>query len=225
METSTEPAVGAPRARGRLRLRDDSGAAAVEFALVASLLLILVFGIIEFSLVMRDSLSISSAVRTGARVASAEAGAGMCTPGTPTCPVALPNLAQDAANAVQRAGTAMPKDAIDELWVFRANAAGLPIGATSMETATCSTDCIRFRWVDANDRFTYQSGSWNSKNIAACVGTNPDGTSKADGIGVYIKATHNFLLPLFGSSLTLRDRTAMNFEPLANFQCKSGTHP
>ena len=197
----------------------------MEFALIASLLLILVFGIIEFSLVMRDSLSISSAVRTAARVASAEAGAGMCTPTTSTCPTPLPNLAQDAANAVQRAGTAIPKDSIDELWVFRANAAGLPIGATSMETATCSTDCIRFRWVDANDKFTYQSGSWNSRNIAACVGTNPDGTSKADGVGVYIKATHNYLMPLFGTSLTLRDRTAMNFEPLANFQCKSGTHP
>ncbi len=221
------PVRGATRRRlgARLPRRDDSGAAAVEFALIAVLLLTLVFGIIEFSLVMRDSLSISSAVRTAARVASAEAGAGACKPSTPTCPVPLPNLAQDAANAVQRTGTAMPKDAIDELWVFRANAAGLPTGATSIETASCTTDCIKFRWVDANDRFTYVSGSWTSSTIAACVGTNADGTSKADGVGIYIKATHKFLMPLFGSSLTLRDRAAMQFEPLANFQCKPGTHP
>lgn len=225
MSTSTSTDRARRRWLGSAR-RDDEGAAAVEFALIASLLIVLVFGIIEFSLVMRDALSVSSAVRTAARVASAEAGAGMCTPGTATCPVALPNLAQDAANAVQRAGLAMPKDSIDELWVFRTKpGSDLPVGASSWDTATCSTDCIRFKWVDANDKFTYQSGSWNSKNIAACVGTNADGSSKADGVGVYIKATHKYLLPLFGSSLTLRDHTAMNFEPLANFQCKAGAHP
>jgi Flp pilus assembly pilin Flp len=213
------------RLRARSHRRDDSGAAAVEFALVVSLLIILVFGIIEFSLLMRDNIGVSSAVRTAARSASAEAGAGACKPSTPTCPTALPNAAQDAANAVQRAGLSIPKDSIDELWVFKANAAGFPGSATSMDTASCSSNCIKFRWVDANDRFTYVSGSWDSKTIAACVGTNADGTAKADAVGVYMKATHKFLMPFFGSTIGMQDRAVMQFEPLANFQCKSGTHP
>ena len=197
----------------------------MEFALVALLLITLVFGIIEFSLLMRDNIGVSSAVRTAARTASAEAGAGACKPTTPTCPQPLPNAAQDAANAVQRAGLTIPKDSIDELWVFKANAAGFPGSASSMDKATCSSNCIRFRWVDANDRFTYVSGSWDSRSIAACVGTNPDGTPKADSLGVYIKATHRFITPLFGSTTVVSDRAVMQFEPLANFQCTSGTHP
>lgn len=215
--------------RERLRARaphaDDTGAAAVEFALVSLLLFTLLFGIIDFSLLMRDNVSVSSAVRTAARTASAEAGAGACKPTTPTCPVALPNLAQDAANAVQRSGLAMPKDSIDELWVFKANAAGLPTGVADPATGSCSTDCIRFKWVDANDRFTYAGGTWDSKSIAACAGTNADGTSKADAVGVYIKATHRFLLPMFGATVPVKDRAVMQFEPLANFQCKPNTHP
>jgi Flp pilus assembly pilin Flp len=211
--------------RSRSLRRDESGAAAVEFALVASLLIILVFGIIEFSLLMRDNIGLSSAARTAARTASAGAGAGACTPTTATCPQALPNAAQDAANAVQRAGLTIPKDSIDELWVFKANPNGFPGNATSMDTASCTSSCIKFRWVDANDKFTYAGGSWDSRQIAACVGTNPDGSPKADGVGVYIKATHKFLLPMFGTTIGMQDRAVMQFEPLANFQCKAGTHP
>ncbi len=64
----------AARGRGRAQLRSDSGAAAVEFAIVSLLLITLVFGIIEFSLLLRDHVSVTSAVRTAARVASSSPG-------------------------------------------------------------------------------------------------------------------------------------------------------
>ncbi|MDH3730541.1 MAG: pilus assembly protein [Acidimicrobiia bacterium] len=51
--------------------RKDDGAALVEFALVATVLFTLLFGIIEFGLAFRDWLSITSSTREGARVASA----------------------------------------------------------------------------------------------------------------------------------------------------------
>jgi Flp pilus assembly pilin Flp len=205
--------------RSRSPRRDDSGAAAVEFALVASLLIILVFGIIEFSLVMRDVVSLGSASRTAARIASAEAGAGPCSTGCASgTPASVPKLAQDAADAIQRAGLAMPKDSIDELWVFR-----VAPGANGLPPTSCTSgnSCVRFRWVDSNDRFTYQAGGWNSTSIAACVGTDSNGLPRADAVGVFIKSTHKFLLPLFGTTLALQDRTVMQFEPLPTDSCQA----
>jgi Flp pilus assembly pilin Flp len=221
--TSSVRGAAVARLRARSLRRDDSGAAAVEFALVASLLIILVFGIIEFSLVMRDSISITSSVRTAARIASAGAGSGpaTCIPGpTPCTPGIAPKLAQDAADAIQRSGTAMPKDSIDELWIYKAPTNGLP-------PATCSTatNCVKYRWVDSNNRFTYVQGGWASTSIAACAGGG------SDSVGVYMKATHKFLLPLFGSTIALSDRAVMQFEPLSVDTCQAnkpiggGGHP
>lgn len=47
----------------------DRGAAALEFALVVPILLVLVFGIIDFGIFFADSLAVRSAVRSGAREA------------------------------------------------------------------------------------------------------------------------------------------------------------
>jgi hypothetical protein len=212
------------------RSTHDDGAAAVEFALVSLLLFTLLFGVIEFSLLLRDNVSVSSAVRSGARIASAEPGAGHVTacpttpaPPPPCAPATVPQLAQDAADAVQRSATAMPKNNIDEMWVYKANSSGFPGSYTDWSTARCDVDtCVKFVWVDANSRFQYSSGTWTSTSIAACTGPG-----KADAVGVIIKATHKFLLGgIFGTTTSMRDRAVMQFEPLPNATCASnGGHP
>jgi Flp pilus assembly protein TadG len=50
--------------------RDNRGAALLEFAIVALLLLTLIFGIIEFGLLMKDYMVLNQAAREGARSAS-----------------------------------------------------------------------------------------------------------------------------------------------------------
>lgn len=50
--------------------RNSRGAAAVEFAIVLPVLLLLVMGIIEFGLLMKDYLAVSHASREGARYAA-----------------------------------------------------------------------------------------------------------------------------------------------------------
>lgn len=52
------------------RAKDETGAAAVEFALVLPILILLLFGIIQFSIAYNRSQGLHAAAREGARVAS-----------------------------------------------------------------------------------------------------------------------------------------------------------
>lgn len=49
------------------RLREEKGAVAVEFALVLPILLVLLIGIMEFSLLFNAQITVTSAAREGAR--------------------------------------------------------------------------------------------------------------------------------------------------------------
>jgi hypothetical protein len=210
----------------RSRARSERGAVAVEAALVTPLLLILVFGIIEMSLLMRDVMATSSSVRVGARMASTAAGAGpgTCKTGDLTCtPQKAPKVAQLAADAIQRAGSAMPKDSIDWILVYRANASGYPLPDSNKSTSTCSTDCVKYVWDKDLDKFRYLSGQWDSRTINACV--NAAGLM---AVGVAMRSHHDWITGFFGNGVDLEERTVMQFEPLDNSSCKPGTltpHP
>lgn len=58
-----------PAARRSLRcvVRDRSGAAAVEFAIVAPLLLMILTGIVQFGITLNNYIELTNAVRVGAR--------------------------------------------------------------------------------------------------------------------------------------------------------------
>ena len=76
----------------------------MEFALIALPLILLLFIIVEAAFLMKDYVAVSSAVRSGARTASASADAGRA-PATgapsPPCTPASADLAQAAADAIQ----------------------------------------------------------------------------------------------------------------------------
>ena len=215
--------------RTRTRRR-ESGAVAVEAALVTPLLCLLVFGMIEFAFVMRDYASVSNSVRTGARIAStgADAGPGTCETG-PTAPpctsTSSPALAQEAADAIQRSGSAMPNDSINYMLVYRANPAGYPgvTGNTTMPADCSSTpNCVKFIWRADVDAFRYSGGTWDSKSISACFPGSV--TYPMERVGVYLDASHKMLTGLFGSAFTLADRAVLDFEPLATQSCGANQH-
>ena len=52
----------------RISLRDERGAAVVEFAIVATLFILIVFGVIELGILMYDKHVLTNASREGARV-------------------------------------------------------------------------------------------------------------------------------------------------------------
>jgi Flp pilus assembly protein TadG len=88
--------------------RSEKGAAAVEFALVMPLLLLLVFGIIEFGFVFNRYISVTHAAREGVRelalgvpVAQATADAANSSPNTGGGVVCVASEATVAANDIQ----------------------------------------------------------------------------------------------------------------------------
>jgi hypothetical protein len=201
----------------------------VEAALVTPILVLLIFGIIEFSFLLRDYVVVSSDVRNGARIASTGAGDGPGTcdtyDGAPPCTgKSSPALAQIAADAIQRDGSAMEPNDIDYILVYEANAQGYPgaDGQTTMPSScTGYTSCVRFTWQPGANSgqggFRYAGGSWDSSTISACF---PGGKSGAlDRVGVYMHATHHMITGLFGSTIGLGDHAVMDFEPLPTATC------
>ena len=216
------------RPRRRPRRPGERGAVAVEAAIITPLLVLLVLGIIEFSLVLRDYVSVTSATRSGARIASANAGAGpqVCDAYETVAgcsSTSAPQLALAAASAVQLQGSALNKDQIQYLLVYKADASGYPGSQTSWSAdpkADClgAGRCVVYTWVKASNKFRFTGGGWQSSTINACV-------SNSDSVGVYLRSLHPYATKMFGSSIPVSDRTVMRFEPLTASVCAAGNHP
>ena len=196
------------------RQRSERGAAAVEAALVTPLLMILVFGIIEMSLLMRDASGVTNQVRAAARIAATEAAAGTPTSAT------TPTLADDAVNAVQNAGSSMPLSSVNWVLVYQANQYGYPMPATNQTSVTCSTNCIKYVWSAASNKFVRSTGTWDTSTVNACVN---DPSRQA--VGVAISAHHTWITGLFGAGIDVPGRLMMQFEPLPATTCAAGKHP
>ena len=214
-------------ARRRFGPRSERGAVVVEAAIVTPLLMIMLLGIIEMALLMKDDVALTSAVRNGGRIASANAGAGpggvaaddgSCT--TPCTPANAPKFAQLAANAIQSAGSALPKDSIQELWVYKANSKGYPCPVdtgceTNTATAmTCGLNCVKYKWLEVQGRVPLlQRDLALQVSVNACANNNPD------VVGVYMKAKHSFLTGFFTDSTMIEDHAVFTFEPLPTLTC------
>ena len=205
---------------------------AVEAALVTGLVFLIIFGILEFTFIGRDYVGVTSAARVGARIASTAADAGPCVPEPADevpCPNQLvPELAQQAADEIGRSVTALPKDAIKYVLVYKANQSGNPSVPRDAPTlSTCVSECVAYKWYPGQSRFRYFQGGWNSSLIDACATSRKftDGSpGKLDTVGVKVAVDHRLMTGIFGRSMELSDHAVMKFEPLANKGCAAGEH-
>ncbi len=133
------------------RQRSERGAVAVEAALVTPILILLVFGIIEMSLLMRDAAGVTNQVRAGARIAATEAASGPSSSSTPSSPTT-------PSTAVQNAGSSMPLSSVNWVLVYQANQYGYPMPSTNTNSLTCSTNCIKYVWSTSSNKFVRSSG-------------------------------------------------------------------
>lgn len=187
------------------------------------MLLTVLLGVIELPMLIRDYVAITSASRTGARVAAAAPDAGSCVPNpadeTP-CPAnGAPNFVQIAADAIARNGTALAAESIQYILVYKANTDGYPGSAASMPSSCAGIpSCVAYRWNVNAQAFRYSSGAWDSRTVNACFPSN------VDAVGVQVVAEHEFLSGLLGTSFTMSDHAVMNFEPLKSGACSAGNH-
>ncbi len=86
------------------RLHSDSGAVAVEFALVMVPLLLLLFGIIDFGFAFNNQLAVTAAAREGARIMAVESNKA--------------DAATDAIKAVKAASTQLKPPVADDKVAF-----------------------------------------------------------------------------------------------------------
>ncbi len=192
--------------RFRRSTRGDGGAVAVEAALVTPLILLLVFGMIEFTLLLKDNVAVTSAVRAGSRTASAEP--------------RVDTFLEDTARSMTRTVQTLDKSGLEgaqggNLYIYEADKnTGLPTAST---TFACTSKCVRYDWDTGANKFVYRSGSWSHLSINACAG-DPNLTT----VGVRLEYRHDFLTGLFGTGLTLADQSVQNFEPISTLDDPNG---
>jgi hypothetical protein len=181
--------------------RPDSGAVAVEAALITPVLLLLVFGIVELSLLLKDDLAVSSAVRAGARTGSS----------LPRFDDGTTDFAQEAADQVARSADNLNLPDV-ALTIYAADTDGNPESGGTPDS--CSNRCVHFRYDSQSQSFVRDGGSWAASSINACPGDPGQ-----DAIGVYVSYPHH--LAALGGTFTLTGRAVMAFEPVAPTQgCK-----
>jgi Flp pilus assembly protein TadG len=190
------PATLLARARAR-RARGEKGAVAIEAAILTPLLILLLFGIIEFGMLFKDWLAVTSSVRAGTRMASAEP--------------RVTSFAQDAADQVAREGSALDMANVQELWVYKAQTsgsnAGFPVGGDS--NFNSCTSCVKFHWSASAKKFVAYSTTWTSTSQNAC-----QGDSAHDAVGVYLKIIHPGVTGLIFGDLTIKEHSVMSLEPI-----------
>ncbi|HEY0888935.1 MAG TPA: TadE family protein [Nocardioides sp.] len=165
----------------RRRAFSGPGGAALQAATVAPLLVVIGLGVAELAALARDNVALTSLAREGGRTATTtQADAGAAAEG-PAPAVAA------AVRAIQHAGPRLPKGAVEELWIYRADAAGYPLGTGRAARFTeCRTDCVVYRWDRAAKEFVLAGGDW-STDLSRCA------ERSASSLGVYLKADHRFL--------------------------------
>jgi hypothetical protein len=172
----------------------ERGAVMVEFALALPILLMITFGIIEFSSAYHDKSTVTSATRAGGRVGSAQA--------------TNPDFGKNTADAVSSALKSLPSDAPQELWIYKAPNDGNP-------PSTCASNCIKYRWSQSQRAFDTSApggGGWSASSHQVCH-------EPFDQIGVYVKIDHSYVTKLFGSKVTLTDHAVFRFEPVPTSVC------
>jgi Flp pilus assembly protein TadG len=188
----------------RRRLRREDGVALVEFALVGPVLLLLVMGLLEFGLAWRDSLTISTTARAGARIGS--------------------QLGNDRLSdyeilkGMQAAVADIPNASIQQLVVYKSATADGSVPAACTASGSQAGVCNVYTPADfarpSSDFAGANSCSTGSPDIAWCPTTRETRQSVGtDYLGVYVRVRRTFITGLFPGGITINDNTVMRVEP------------
>lgn len=175
------------------------GGALIEAGILFLPLCIILFGIIEYGFIFKNNLTLSSATRAGVRTASA-------SPGT-----AADLFFETTKQAVIKSANAADFRPNDQLWIFRSNANGRPLGDPSCGGGNGSGNCVAYRYTAEGEWQPTAAGyTWDPTTAQTCMGLAP-----LDAVGIRLTLTHRSitkLLPMI-DNMPLSDTSVMNFEP------------
>lgn len=194
------------RRRRLRRAHGERGAALVEFVLLAPVLVLVVAGVLEFGMAWRDSMTVSNALRSGARVGS-NAG--------------RDRLADyDILKSIESAMKEIPDTArVQRIVIYKADTTSSAPSATCMAGTPVTGLCNVYTGADMARPQSDYSGT------TSCGGSAPDRfwcpTSRqnqqalgADYLGVWMQVKYNWVTHVFpGTGLTIKDRAIMRLEP------------
>lgn len=194
--------------------RDERGAGMVEMALVIPLMILLVMGIFEFGMAWRSSLTVSNALRSGAR-ATANSGEDR---------LADYNGATAAVSAMANIdGAEITKLVIYKSETDDGEVPSACLGASAVVNGGITGVCNVYDAADLADLEESDfPGSPNCDSSALdwrwCPTLREGSQSAAGGadfVGVYMEVEQAFQTGLFGSGITIEDDTVMRLEPQA----------
>jgi Flp pilus assembly protein TadG len=192
------------------RSEGERGAALVELAICATLLITIAFGIVEFGNAWNQKLEVETASRSGARVGSALGNDRMADYG----------ILQATASVLNDFGLGN----VDYVVVYKV------VTSNGTRTGSCAQNPPVASSSAANPCNVYTGAQLASLNqssftgTTSCTGSSPDRfwcpigrqniqSQGADYVGVYVKARYNTITGVFHSPFTLSSFAVMRVEP------------
>lgn len=196
----------------RRRLNDDRGLVVVEVAIILPLLALLISGIVEFGMAWRDSLTVSSATRSAARVVS-NLGSNRLSDyeALLTLDAALQGLSTSYVEGVLIYDASAADGAVPSACL---GSGGTPVSVTgscnyyssSMISALSSSN------FDGASATSCSATSWDHFYCPTSRETKQD--QGLETIGVWVRVERAWFTRMFpGQGLTVEHRTVMNAEP------------
>ena len=197
------------------RRRNRQGQSLVEFAITLPILMFLVLGMIEMGWAINHNTTIVTATRQGARVgAELVNGSNSCADSTNAATVD-PQIIGAVQGVLASSGSPINVSQITEIDIYEVD----------MSTGTPTVTGHQDAWIPGSgpalpgsSPTTYLlfkpsgTGSWTANTRC--------GNSPADGLGIRITYTYNFITPLGGlvaafssGKITITDSTVMALEP------------
>ena len=193
--------------------KGERGAALVEASIVTPLFLLLIFGIFEFGLLYRNSLTTNNASKQGARSLSVSGN--------------RPDADYLTLRSVEHGMAAMGLDQLDHVVVFRASGPNDTVPAACLvgsqtDVGPGTVACNRYEAADFS--LDIDDAAGDDAGNFRCSATAVDRywcpvdreTSVAAGVeyvGLHIQTRHEFITGFFGGQRTLSETTIIRLEP------------
>jgi Flp pilus assembly protein TadG len=187
----------------------------VEFVLIAPVIAIVMAGLLELGLAFRDTMTVSNALRAGARVGS-NAGRERSADYT-------------ILKSIEAAMAEIPTARINRIIVYKAstsssavpsNCLAIPAPAANGTGAGVLGTCNVYGPADlarpaSNFTATCTGGTGTAPDRMWCpTGRQNQQAIGADYLGVWMQVTYTYVTKMFpGSGITIRDRAVMRLEP------------